>query len=348
MAGNFYIAASAGPISIFDSSFSLAGTLDTDVITLVGPMGLGNDGTNIWIADSGANKVYKFSTTGELLLTLTSADDIGFNFPTDVKVSAGIVYVADGNNARVCSFDNVTGDFLSTFNLQQFSQPFGLFIDSDLIYVADGGERKALVYTLEGVLQQTIGGPGIGPGFFDSPFGVAVDGDGRVWVADNGGQKVSLFQNNGTILTEYTMGFENIGSFAFNDQKLYMTDTNGASTEFVIWTWANIPAPSPTPSSAIPEIPGTPSLTSPLKFNEGSLTGITNIYVDGNKTIQDNPYAINNDASISLAGLGDALLGNGIFSTVASGQLSESVTNVQIEIQGTTETFPNVGNRFSR
>ena len=64
-----------------------------------------------------------------------------------------------------------------------------------LIVVADQGNHRVQVLRLEdGSHVRTIGSRGKGPGQFDSPSGVAMDGEGHLIVADSGNERVQVFR----------------------------------------------------------------------------------------------------------------------------------------------------------
>jgi len=103
-------------------------------------------GGEIWVADGhrgGNNRVLKFSSEGELLLSLgggidsLSRESAYFNDPHDLKMdSQGRLFVADRGNNRIQIFDQ-NGALEQIWT--QFGRPSGIWIDDDdRIYVADG------------------------------------------------------------------------------------------------------------------------------------------------------------------------------------------------------------------
>ena len=107
---------------------------------LVAPSG------DIWVADGhrgGNNRILKFSSEGDLLLSLGGGIDSlsrevsYFNDPHDLKMdSQGRLFVADRGNNRIQIFDQ-NGKLEQIWT--QFGRPSGIWIDSeDKIYVADG------------------------------------------------------------------------------------------------------------------------------------------------------------------------------------------------------------------
>jgi len=160
------------------------------------PHGLTLDGgNNIWVTDVGLHQVFKFSPSGELLLTLGEAGQAGsgparFNGPTDVAVGpSGSIYVADGyGNARVVKF-SPEGAFLMEWGGRgaapgQFDVPHGIAIDEHgQIYVADRGNARIQVFDGAGRVLRQISGPEIG-----RPWAVDLGADGTLYVVDGGDQ----------------------------------------------------------------------------------------------------------------------------------------------------------------
>ncbi|MFO1081270.1 MAG: hypothetical protein U1E23_11690 [Reyranellaceae bacterium] len=72
------------------------------------------------------------------------------------------------------------------------------------IYVADGyGNSHVHRFAADGSLATTWGGPGKGPGTFTTPHAVAVDGAGRVLVADRENDRVQVFDADGQWLDSW-------------------------------------------------------------------------------------------------------------------------------------------------
>ena len=74
------------------------------------------------------------------------------------------------------------------------------------------------------------GSYGTGPGQFDEPWGIAVDPDGNVWVADYQNSRVQKFNSDGDSLSVWGYG-SNVGEFKYpigvaadSDGNIYVTD----------------------------------------------------------------------------------------------------------------------------
>jgi len=72
------------------------------------------------------------------------------------------------------------------------------------LYVSDGyGNARVHRFAPDGTLIRSWGEPGSGPSQFYVPHGIAVDGDGRVWVADRENCRLQIFDAAGEYLDEW-------------------------------------------------------------------------------------------------------------------------------------------------
>ncbi len=126
-------------------------------------------GGTVWVTDADTHVVQQYSPEGDLLKTLGVEGEAGenethFNKPTDVD------FGPDGS-----------------------------------IYVTDGyGNNRVVKLGQDGKFVKAWGAKGTGPGEFDTPHGVAVDGEGRVYVADRGNARVQVFDAEGQFLAEWS------------------------------------------------------------------------------------------------------------------------------------------------
>jgi hypothetical protein len=63
------------------------------------------------------------------------------------------------------------------------------------VYVADDGNTRIQKFTSAGTYQTQWGSPGVGPGQFGYPVGIAVDSIGNVYVADARNNRIQKFSN---------------------------------------------------------------------------------------------------------------------------------------------------------
>lgn len=206
-----------------------ANGMDT-LATFNKPFGVAVDATgNVYVADAGNNVIRSitpagvvstFSGTGVAGASNT-ADSVSFNSPLSVAVDAtGNVYVADYGNDLIrkitpagvvstlagsgaAGADNATGT-AATFNL-----PESIAVDATgNLYVADNGNNLIRKITPDGIVTTLAGsgtrGSANGTGTaasFNSPFGVAVDASGSVYVADSGNNLIRKITPAGVVST---------------------------------------------------------------------------------------------------------------------------------------------------
>jgi len=174
------------PLMEFDPSGKFIHSIADDLFVTAHTVRVDSE-DNIWTTDVGAHMVLKLSPEGRVLLSLgrmrTPGDDVAhFNQPTDVA------FDRDGN-----------------------------------IYVADGeGNSRVLKFNKYGNNILGWGFKGGGPGQFDLPHSIAVDGD-LVYVGDRENARIQIFDLNGRFLREWKFGHP-FGLFASPDHFIYMSD----------------------------------------------------------------------------------------------------------------------------
>lgn len=75
-------------------------------------------------------------------------------------------------------------------------RPMAVLAAHERIYVSDAGSQQVLVFDRKGAFLFVIGEPGIGPGHFLFPYGLAASGD-TLFVADLNSGLISKFDKNG-------------------------------------------------------------------------------------------------------------------------------------------------------
>jgi streptogramin lyase len=162
---------------------------------------------NIYILDSGNNKIVKLDSSGRFISQFGSAGTGPgqFNGPHNITVdNLGNIYVIMKDD-RIVKFDQ-TGQFLLQFGSTgtapgQFEVAEATAVDgSGNIYVSDLKNNRVEKFDPTGRFLLQIGSAGSGPGQFNGPVGIAVDSSGNIYVADWNNGRIEKFSPSGTFL----------------------------------------------------------------------------------------------------------------------------------------------------
>ncbi|GJM41580.1 MAG: hypothetical protein DHS20C20_18620 [Ardenticatenaceae bacterium] len=191
-----------------DGQFSYPSSLTVD-----------NEG-NVFIVDFGNGRIQKLNNQGEYI---TQWNKNGRNLAVN---SNGQLYLVDNTNHLVFKYDN-NGQYLSEWGGQgngsgQFEAPQGIAVDvqSGNIYVADTGNDRVQKFAANGSYLAQWGSSGSGAGQFNSPADIAVDGNGNVYVADDG--RIQIFTSGGVFSKQCILESEFSYGFSFT------VDANGS------------------------------------------------------------------------------------------------------------------------
>jgi DNA-binding beta-propeller fold protein YncE len=160
---------------------------------------------NVWVTDGApagdrrgeagfkkgmGHQVFKFSADGKMLMRLgtagaAGADESHFNGPTGVVVAAnGDIWITDGHGGTQVGPNR------------------------ENMYGSRGGNNRLVRFSRDGKFIKAWGG-GVGsesadPLRFNDPHDIAIDGDGRLYIADRGNQRVQVLDKEGAFITRWT------------------------------------------------------------------------------------------------------------------------------------------------
>ena len=179
------------------------------------PHGLHVDGDgNVWVTEAGGgeetedgrvfgHQVFKFSPDGELLMTLGEAGVSGdgpdhFTNPSDVVTApTGDIFIADGHSAN--------------------------------------GNNRIVKLSSDGSFIKAFGETGHGPGQLFGPHAIAMDANGRIFVADRGNMQIVIFDQEGNFLSKWTQ-FGMPSDIAIDaNGKIYVADSESDMTQNPGW-----------------------------------------------------------------------------------------------------------------
>ncbi|MDQ6670739.1 MAG: SMP-30/gluconolactonase/LRE family protein [Chloroflexota bacterium] len=176
----------------------------------VSPQAVAVDGSgNVYVLDEASDRVQRFSSAGKVLNVWGSQGEGSGQFAVAQGITIdrqGNVYVADTGNNRIQKF-SADGAFLGQWGSladggNGFHMPTGIAVDGDgNMYVSDVFNWRVAKLASDGTLLDqwrhceddpdcTIPNGGSGLGEFFEQHGLAVDGQGNLYVADTGNNRV--------------------------------------------------------------------------------------------------------------------------------------------------------------
>jgi len=315
---------------------------------LFAPSALAFDNSgNLYIADMSNDRVRRVDTSGIITTFAGEGNQAGFggegdpatevplNQPQGLAADlAGNVYVADTNHNRVLQVDpagnmhTVAGT--GTAGVAGLDGPTGLAVDAaGNLYIADTQNHRVQMLGSDGSVS-TIAGTGAG-GFsgdggpaaaaqLSSPFAVAVDAAGNLYIADTGNNRVRLVTKDG-----------NIATIAGTGDAGYNGDT-GAALDVALYNPAGVAVDSQgnlwvtdTGNNRVREL-------SPVQAVVTPPPQLVTVSIASSASLQPGPLAPGELFSIFGQGIGPDMAVNGVLD--AAGQLSTTLGGVQVTLSG--------------
>jgi len=198
------------PIMKFDANGNLVTSFGAGLITWPHGIEVDHEG-NVWVTDARDNRtpdstparvyghqVHKFSPDGRHLMTLGEpggAREPGYLFqPNDVLVAPdGHVFVAEGHSN------------------------------------AEGSTARVLKFNANGELVMTFGSYGTGAENFMQPHALAMDSQGRLFIADRSNNRIQIYTQNGELLDTWYQFSRISGLFIDANDVLYAADSESGS-----------------------------------------------------------------------------------------------------------------------
>lgn len=211
----------------FSTKWGTAGSGDTEFQL---PYGIANG--SIFVADSQNDRIKKYDEGGNLQ-TIWYGDmgtGVSFFYPSGVTTDPdGNIYVADSYNYIIQKMDSdgVVTTYWGTLGSSgtgngEFDLPADVALDSDgNVYVADTLNHRIQKLDPSGSFitkwGKNIGdgSAGSGNGEFNNPWGITVDSNNYVYVADSGNNRVQKFDSEGNFITKWGVSGTGDGEFYF-------------------------------------------------------------------------------------------------------------------------------------
>ena len=209
--------APATPAATYIREFG-SGSLGAGQLSVPGGVATDSEG-DIWVADTGHNRIKEFDSEGELLFQFGGAGQLAApgGIATD---SEGNVLVADSGHDRIKVFTSegelirIIGEHGSSNG--KFSSLKDIAVDPEgNIWTLETVPTKARVqeFDSEGEFIRSFGSVGTGNGQFDEPQGIAADAEGNVWVADTDNNRIQAFDSEGKFIRKFGTAGTGNGQF---------------------------------------------------------------------------------------------------------------------------------------
>jgi predicted membrane-bound mannosyltransferase/DNA-binding beta-propeller fold protein YncE len=193
----------------------------------------------------------KINLAADLTIGAPGSSEAQFNAPHGIAVAPdGSIYVADTNNNRIQHFTG-EGKFINAWGsfsdvtagnapIGTFNQPWALAISPDgkYVYVADTWNHRIQKFTADGTPVKMWGKSLYDPLNNDpygiwGPRGIAVDSQGRVFVADTGNKRILVFDSDGNFISQ--IGNEGLAVGQFEEPVGLVIDKQG--NLYIADTW---------------------------------------------------------------------------------------------------------------
>ncbi len=160
---------------------------------------------NVLVAESLGRDVMVFNFPQRQVSSLFQTMQPIFGEPVDIAADAdGNIYVADAKKGRIMVFDRQARPLFQLGKNANFKRIEKIAINdiSKIIYVSDSILDKIFAFDAQGKLLYELGG-GKDAGRLRSPHGMAIDRDGRLFVADTGNARIAIFDSKGRYLDTF-------------------------------------------------------------------------------------------------------------------------------------------------
>lgn len=171
-------------------------------LSAIGAVAVTGD-NQVVVADGASNRIVRFSNTGGLIDswggngTALGKFHFGAGGGNDAAAGGGLaasgstLYIVDTGNDRVVRFSASGGNGAEIVPPGTLQNPRGVAVRATRMLVADDQHHRVAAFDTGGHLLASIGaGQGAGPGQLNFPYGVAIDPQGRVFVADDMNQRI--------------------------------------------------------------------------------------------------------------------------------------------------------------
>ncbi len=145
----------------------------------------------VFLLESGTRSISIYTQRGDFLREIQGKG--AWRDPSAIAVGpSGSIFLADGTSGRVLELD-LSGKIRKVYAAGGNARLTGVSVFGDAIYCVDNRNHRIVVFRKPGAPPETWGRRGEGPGQFQSPFRIASDPSGRLFVTDVMNARVQWF-----------------------------------------------------------------------------------------------------------------------------------------------------------
>jgi DNA-binding beta-propeller fold protein YncE len=168
---------------------------------------VGPDGTIYFANEATPPDIVTLDPNGNLIRRWgTSGSGAGqFLFPRGIAVDAdGTLWISDSRRSTgIVQHFTATGTYLGGFGAHgtaanQINQAGDVVVDANYVYVADTNANRVKIFTKSGTYVGSTPGGGTAPGRMLQPIGMEMTPAGRIYVAEQGGERIQEFSVTGS------------------------------------------------------------------------------------------------------------------------------------------------------
>jgi len=207
------------PVIVFDRDGNFVTSWGEKQFQRAHGISIGPD-DSVYCTDDLDHTVRKFTPEGKLMMTLGTSGR-----PSDTGI--------DGVDYRTIKRAG-----------PPFHRPTNVALARDgSLYVTDGyGNARVHKFSPDGRLLFSWGEPGSGPGQFNLPHGIALDKEGRVFVADRENSRVQIFGSEGQFLEQWTDVARPMQVLLDGQDNVFVAEVGWRAGRF---PWQTPPEPNP-------------------------------------------------------------------------------------------------------
>jgi sugar lactone lactonase YvrE len=226
---NSCVGSALDPIMLFDASGKLVRSFGKGMLNWPHGIHVDHDG-NVWVVDGRDNvPVVQRNQAAGTPAPVTPKRIFGHQVLKFSPQGALLMRLGTDGGARAPGF---------------FYQPNAVFVaPGGDVFVAEGhasgadANARVLRFDRRGTLISTFGKKGTGPGEFDQPHALAMDSQGRLFVADRGNDRIQIFSQTGTLLDTWLQFSRGSGITIDANDVIYVADSESGSVDTTRTNW---------------------------------------------------------------------------------------------------------------